>query len=129
MWMVIFNEPGGCVDGCDGDDLFNPAAVVDVVYVAGNVVGGQGTSTFSGRRAAGDNSGSLFAALGAPAPGLIDPLAAELHLIVRDHGEAIPGQIPAQIHTFEGACTPDSSFGLGTGPNACLDVQFSVHIP
>lgn len=129
VWVVIFNEPAGCEDGCDGDDLFNPAAVVDVVYLAGGVVGGQGTSTFSGHRAAGDNSNSLFAALGAPAPGLIDPMAAEMHLIVRDHGPAIPGQIPAQIHTFQGACTAASSFGLGDGPNACEDVQFSVHLP
>jgi hypothetical protein len=100
---------------------------VDVVYVAGNVAGGSGKATFAGRRAVGDNSKSLFAQLGAPAPGLIDPHGAELHLIPRDHGPAIPGQIPGQIHTFEGGCTPESSFGLGNGPNTCADIQFSVH--
>jgi len=129
MWMVIFNEPAGCSGACGGDDLFNAAAVVDVVYVAGNVVGDAGTSTFSGRRSAGDNSGSVFAAVGLPAPGLIDPFAAEVHLVVRDHGEAIPGQVPAQINTFEGACTVESSFRLGDGSYPCLDVQFSVHLP
>jgi hypothetical protein len=129
MWAVVFNEPDGCVDGCDEGDLFNAAAVVDVLYVAGNIAGGAGTSTFSGRRMAGDNSGSLFAALGAPAPGLVDPIGAEVHLIVRDHGPAVPGLVPAQIQSFEGGCTPASSFGLGTGTYACVDVQFSVHNP
>ena len=130
MWMVVFNTPGECTDPCGEDDVApGNAAVVDVIYVAGNVVGSSGTATFSGRRAAGDNSKSLFAQLFAPAPGLIDPHLAEMHLIVRDHGPAIPGQISSQIQTFEGACTAESSFGLGTGDNVCEDVQFSIHLP
>ena len=131
MWMVVFNEPDECATTpCTLDDVEpGTAAVVDVIYVAGNVVGSNGTATFSGRRAAGDNSKSLFAQLGAPAPGLIDPHLAEMHLVVRDHGPAIPGQISSQIQTFEGACTGGSSFGLGTGDNVCEDVQFSIHLP
>ena len=129
MWAVVFNEPEGCIDGCDEGDLFNPDAVTDVLYVAGNIAGGPGTSTFSGLRAAGDNSVSLFAALGVPAPGLVDPLGAEVHLIVRDHGPKVPGLVPAQIHSFEGGCTPASSFDLGTGTYACMDIQFSIHNP
>lgn len=129
MWVVIFNVPGECSDECGEDDLFIEDVGVDVLYVGGNVVGGSGKATFAGRRNVGDNSNSLFDMLGVASPGLVDPHGSELHLIVRDHGEAIPGQIPAQIHTFEGACTADSSFGLGDGPNVCADVQFSVHMP
>ena len=130
MWVVIFNNPGACTAPCDDDDVApGTAAEVDVVFVAGHVLGGSGKATFSGRRAAGDNSKSLFAQFGAPAPGLTDPHGAELHLIVRDHGPKIPGQVPDQIQTFEGACTAASSFGLGNGPNTCADVQFSVHLP
>lgn len=130
MWMVIFNDPGSCSDDeCGENDLFNPDAVVDVVYVAGNIAGGDGTSTFAGHRNVGDNSTSLFGMLGVPAPGLIDPHVAEMHLIVRDHGPALPGQIPGQIQTFEGACTGASSFGLGSGDYECEDVQFSIHQP
>ncbi len=130
MWMVVFNVPGECTDPCDDDDVApGTSAQVDVIYVAGNVAGGSGKATFSGRRAAGDNSKSLFAQFSAPAPGLIDPHVAEMHLIPRDHGPAIPGQIPSQIQTFEGGCTPGSSFGLGDGPNTCADIQFSVHLP
>jgi hypothetical protein len=129
MWAVIFNDPSGCVGPCDEPDLFNPAAVVDVVYVAGHVVGGSGQATFSGHRNVGDNSGSLFAQLGAPAPGLVDPHGAEIHFIVRDHGPAVAGMIPAQIHTFQGGCDAASSFGLGNGTYPCEDVQFAVHMP
>ncbi len=131
MWMVAFNVPGECATSPCGPADVAPgtAAVVDVIYVGGNVAGGNGKATFSGRRAAGDNSKSLFAALGAPAPGLTDPLGAEMHLVVRDHGAKIPGQVPSQIHTFEGACTPESSLGLGSGGYDCADIQFSIHQP
>ena len=131
LWMVVFNVPGECATSPCGEADVAPGtdAEVDVIYVAGHVVGGSGKATFSGRRATGDNSKSLFAQFGAPAPGLTDPLGAEMHLIVRDHGPAIPGQIPDQIHTFEGACTPASSFGLGDGGYECEDIQFSIHQP
>jgi hypothetical protein len=131
MWMVVFNVPGNCATSPCGEADVVPGttAVVDVIYVAGNVVGGSGRATFSGRRATADNSKSLFAQFSAPAPGLTDPYGAEMHLIVRDHGPKIPGMVPGEIHTFEGACTPESSFGLGGGPNTCTDVQFSVHEP
>ncbi len=131
MWMVVFNEPDECATTpCTGDDVApGTAAVVDVIYVAGNVVGSSGTATFSGRRAAGDNSKSLFTQLGADAPGLIDPRVAPMHLVVRDPGPAIPGQHPSQLQTFDAACTPASSFGLGSGANVCADVQFSIHLP
>lgn len=129
MWVVVFNVPGECATSPCGEADIVPgtSAVVDVLYVGGNVAGGSGKATFSGRRVAGDNSKSLFAQLGAPAPGLTDPHGAELHLLPRNHGPAIPGQIPSQIQTFEGACTAASSFGLGDGPNTCADIQFSIH--
>lgn len=131
MWMVVFNVPDECATTpCTGDDVApGTAAMVDVIYVAGHVVGGSGKATFSGRRAAGDNSKSVFADLGAPAPGLIDPLTAEMHLVVRTHGPKVPGQVSSQIHTFEGTCTPGSSFGLGDGGNECEDIQFAIHSP
>jgi len=131
LWMVVFNVPGECATTPCGEADVAPgtSAVVDVVYVAGNVAGGSGKATFSGRRAAGDNSGSVFAQLSAPAPGITDPHGAEMHLLVRDHGPAIPGQIPNQIMTFGGGCTLESSFGLGDGDYTCEDIQFSIHLP
>lgn len=127
-WLVIFNNPTGCVDGCGEDDLFNPDAHVDVVYLAGRVSNRRGRITLHGRRSVRNKSGSLFALLGAPAPGLVDPKGAELHVIVRDHGPPIRGQVRRQLRTFEGGCTPETSFDLGDGSYECADVQFAVHL-
>ena len=130
LWLVVFNVPGECSGPCDEPDVVpGTDAMVDLLAVSGHVVGGSGKATFSGRRSVGDNSGSLFVQFGAPAPGLIYPYGAELHLVLRDHGPAIPGQIPNQIMSYEGGCTPESSFGLGDGDYMCEDIQFSVHMP
>lgn len=138
LWMVVFNQPSNCSPpGCGEDDLFAPMAMADVMYTAGKVIGGSGRATFAGRRGEGDNSGSLFAALGLPSPGLIDARMAEIHFVVRSHGPKIPAMVDEMIHTFNGACqNPGPPFPdplppeLGApGPNTCMDVQFAVHEP
>ncbi len=58
-------------------------------------------------------SGAIFGG------GLIDSLAAEVHLIVRSHGEMIPMAMPAQINSFGGGCVI----------NVCVDVQAAIHLP
>src|SRR6056297_877377 len=40
LWVVIWNEPENCVDGCDGPDLLTEAALPDMLYGAGTIVGG-----------------------------------------------------------------------------------------
>lgn len=129
-WWVVWNAPENCLTSpCTEDDLFNSAVVSDVIYAAGNVVGGAGKSAFAAYLSEGDNSGSIFPDFGLPAPGLIDAETAEIHLVVRSHGQAIPGLIDAQIHSFGGGCSgfPPS---LGTpGPNTCEDIQFAIHLP
>lgn len=80
--------------------LFNEPGPPNVVYLAGHVVGDDGQATFSGHLSS---------------PDLTNPLGAEIHLVVRDHGEAIPGQIPSLIHTGGGGCP-------------CTDVQVSIHV-
>ena len=118
VWWIVFNNPEECVDGCNGADLSNPDVNGDVIYAAGNVVGGNGTSNFAAHLNEGDNDGSIFeGAFGFPGSGLIDAETAEIHLVVRSHGQAIPGMIDEQIHTFNGGCPP----------NDCDDVQFSIH--
>lgn len=138
LWIVVFNLPENCsAPGCGEDDLFDPSAMVDVMYTAGTVIGGSGKATLAGHRAEGDNSGSLFGALGLPSPGLIDARTAEVHFVVRSHGPKIPGMVDDMIHTFNGGCqNPGPPFPdplppeLGApGPNTCMDVQFAVHLP
>ncbi|NIT57155.1 MAG: hypothetical protein GWN00_13245, partial [Aliifodinibius sp.] len=67
-----------------------------------------------------------------PSPGLENPLGAEVHLVVRTHEEAIPEFLPDMIRTFNGGCTypPGVPTNFGApGPNACEDIQFSIHQP
>lgn len=134
VWWVIFNNPDECenpVDGltaCSEPDLFNPATGPSILYAAGNIVGGTGTSTFADALQVNDVSGCQppwdeFDLCGA---GLEDPYASEIHLIVRTHGPKIPGMVNEQINTFAGGCTPESSFGAGDGPNECADLQFAA---
>jgi hypothetical protein len=116
IWWVVFNNPNECVDGCDETDLGNPNVAGDVIYAAGHVVGNNGTAHFAAHLNEGDSGGSLFPQ---PSPGLIDAQTAEIHLVVRSHGPAIPGMIPEQIHTFNGGCPP----------NVCENVQFAIFQP
>ncbi|MDQ3954974.1 MAG: hypothetical protein M3285_05430, partial [Actinomycetota bacterium] len=52
--------------------------------------------------------------------GLVDAQAAEIHLVVQDHGVAHedPALLEQQITQFQAACNP-----------TCADIQFSVHPP
>lgn len=138
LWMVVFNHPANCSPpGCGVDDLFAPAVMSDVLYTNGSVIGGSGKASFGGHRREGDNGGSVFAALGLPAPGIIDSRMAEIHFVVRSHGPKIPGMVDEMIQTFNGGCqNPGPPFPdplppqLGVaGPNTCVDVQFAVHLP
>ena len=114
LWVVAFNEPGECDDGCNGPDL-GPAKG-DVMYGTGHVVGGNGKANFSAHISVGD--------VGDFETGIIDPLTAEIHIVVRTHGEAIPGMIDEQIHTFlGGGCTFQSE------TDACVDEQFAIFPP
>jgi hypothetical protein len=125
IWWVIFNAPDACVgeETCVEADLFNPDAQPGVHYAAGNVVGGSGRGHFGGALRVGDTADAI---LGGP---LTAPRAAEVHLIVRSHGPAVPGIIPEQIHTFGGGCDGESGGPPGAEGFACFDPQFSVHIP
>ena len=149
LWVVIWNAPQNCEDGCDGFDLFTETALPDMLYGAGNVVGGSGQATFSGRIQVGDASGSVQAPLGLAANGLMYPYDAEIHFIVKDHGPKLPAYMPDMIQTLAGGCTDtgipvagapspwnafagspyyNEEYGL-LGPNTCLDILASVHQP
>jgi hypothetical protein len=120
MWFGVYNNPDACAASpCDFPDALNPATEADFLYAAGHVIGGSGQATFAGHRSVGDTEGSIFSGVG-----LLNPMGAEIQLIVRSHGPAIPGMTDEQISTFNGGCNPgEPNEGL------CEDVQFSVHQP
>ncbi len=140
MWWVIFNNPEECVapipglSQCGEADVFgepfgDTPVKVSVQFAAGNIVGGTGTASFGAHLDEGElPSGDGQVVFGS---GLIDAKKAEVHLVVRTHGKAIPPLGMAQITTFGGACTAETDpTGVGpTGPNECADVQFAAHQP
>lgn len=144
LWVVVWNAPELCIDGCDGIDLFTEAARPDMLYGAGTVVGESGRATFSGRIRVGDASGSVQAPIGLAANGLTDPYDAEIHFIVKDHGPKLSAYMPDMIHTLAGGCTDSGIPTAGApspwnaydgpeygerGPNTCEDVLASAHLP
>jgi hypothetical protein len=90
--------------------VFNPNGSVSVQYAAGHVIDEGGAAEFGGYLQEGDTDGVIN-----EGPGLLDATAANVVLVVRDHGPAKPDIIEQQIHTF-GACNP-----------TCTDLQISMH--
>jgi hypothetical protein len=116
LWWVVFNNPAACIGECDLPDLFNPIVQASVQFASGHVIGGEGVADYGAYLSEGDTSGCAAEFL--PCSGLIDSRAALVHLIVRSHGQALPGAIDEQIGSFNGGCNP-----------TCENVQASVHEP
>jgi hypothetical protein len=135
VWWVIFNNPEECAGQpgspfrCAEADLFDPAVEASVQYAGGHVVGNSGRYTVGSYLSEGDTTNCPFEAFGEGflCAGLIDARQADVHLVVRSHGPVLTEFMPSQIKSFDAACTPESSEGLGDGPNTCADLQFAVH--
>ncbi|GJM28004.1 MAG: hypothetical protein DHS20C17_06390 [Cyclobacteriaceae bacterium] len=138
-WWIIFNNPENCTDGICGDDpdfadLINGEETgLAMLYASGSVSKKNGESVFvaylkEGQLTEGVN-GKL---LGQPERVLAEGNAghAQVNLVVRSHGPAIPGQIMEQIGSHGGGCVTDfppfSQIPVNEGE--CADIQASVHI-
>ena len=124
VWWVLFNNPAACATApCKGSDLSNPETVGMVGYATGGVVEASGQAHFEATLTMGDNSIALDNGDGfpfelvEPAPGLINPMRAEIHAVVRTHGTAL-GDPTEQLTTFGGGCNPE-----------CTNVQAALHLP
>ncbi len=118
MWWVVFDNPEECSDiptlGCDASDLANPLVNGGAKGVAAHMVGSSGRASFGARL----NLGDVLDGGGAPTFNTFDDLlGSEMHLVVRNHGPALPGQLAEQFSEFNGGCPP----------NSCANVQASVH--
>jgi hypothetical protein len=93
-----------------------------VQFAAGHVVGSSGAYNV------GDTSGCAFLAFGEGflCAGLIDAQEADVHLVVRTHGPALPAFFPEQFGSFDGACTR-ARWVWATVQTPALDMQFAVH--
>lgn len=109
LWWIIFDNPE-----IPGPPTLNTAAV-------GHIVGASGKGNFSAHLN--------------PGPNFTNPLTAEVHLILRSHGPAVPGMIPDQIHTWDEGCDPELTPPTGPGNiwsdsdevGSCIDVQVAMH--
>lgn len=137
VWWVIFNNPSACSDGeCGENDVLPPPgnaeAEVSVLWTGmGTIVGPDRMGHFSASLGVGLDAAPGQVLFG---EGLTNSMGAEIHLIVRYHGPAMWDDATAlveQLSTFQGSCTPDSSLGIGTDPNAfgCFDAQAAIHMP
>jgi hypothetical protein len=125
-WWVIFNNPGACSEACGEDDIFifdaqgnlspNPEADISILWAAGNVAGASGAATFSAYLAEDRPTGEVVVG-----QGLQNAVGAEVHLVVRAHGDASVDKLYQQLNSFE----PPSA--LGGVCDICQDVQFAIH--
>lgn len=133
MWVVVFNFPEYCFEGCGLDDLpITPGGdprVEPSVLRGGNSIVSKGKGNITGRVKVGDASEALFG------PGLLEgrARAAEIHFILRYHGPPISGHVHEQLHYVWGGCAlaneghPDHVPANGGFP--CYDPQSGAFIP
>lgn len=119
-WWVIFNHPSACTNPineigslCGLDDLFGVGVDASVLFATGHVVGNGNHANFAAHLLVGDTDGALFG------PGLTNPEGAEVHIIVRTHGEMIPELVAGQISSVDVACDI----------NVCEDLQAAAFVP
>lgn len=105
-WWLIWNNPDACQNPnpilvgtqCTLADKGNSEVGFSVVYGTGHVVGSNGVGNFGSYLKKDDLTKVRSGA------GLTNPMGAEIHVVVRYHGELEAGIVPEEIHTFGGGC-------------------------
>jgi hypothetical protein len=122
VWMIVFNNPGGCISegGCGEEDVFeNPfPGEVCIAYFAGGRVQSNRRAAFGASYEKGGKMGTLFC-FSDTGETLEDPATAELHFILRTHERYLPEIAHEQITTVDGGCDVQT----------CDDTQAAVFLP
>ncbi|MEL6562545.1 MAG: hypothetical protein AAFQ94_30525 [Bacteroidota bacterium] len=134
LWVITWGAPENCLDPaiCRMGDIFNPTVQADALAGGGKVVRSSRIDIRASYVAAGDTEDSVNPfLLGVPAVGLVNPMTAEVALVIRTHGPVIPELLDSQLNTYNGGCRfdflpPIPQLGE-PGPNICQDIQFSRH--
>jgi hypothetical protein len=132
LWFVVINNP----DACDarpctaGYILANPDEVqLNVTWAGGLLMSDEARPKFSAFFPVGEVPQGWFD------NDLTNPLGAEIHLVINDHGPFIPEMAATMLNTYRGGCTdeslpppfPDTAKADGEpGPNACRLVQVVI---
>lgn len=144
LWFVAINDPEGCFDptaaaagkkkraeDCTSFDVLKRSEVTqsDVGYGGGIIVGADGSASFNWHQSEGPLSGGWFG------HGLVSSRAAEIHLVINDHGPVIEGRVDRMLATYRDGCRDDSipapmpataRVQGEAGPNTCRLVQFAI---
>jgi hypothetical protein len=133
MWWIVFNNPEMCTNGEGGFRCGEPDLIImggdeaiegTVLHAGGQIIGPDGAGHFGSYLAVGDTDGVMI-----EGPGLTNPLGADVHLVLRDHGPVQDGLFVDALTSYGGGCT-EAPEGTGTlGDYACTQPQFAVHEP
>ena len=127
-WWVIFNNPEECIadGGCRGynGDVDRPGVEGDILFADGFVVTEE-EPVFHAHLDVGDVSGSVGMQLrGVPPTGIVHPLGADVHIVIRSHGPVVPEIEELMITTVHGGCTKKLEKGiLPDEVGECSDIQ------
>lgn len=132
VWVAVVNNPAACQDTpCSPADILKrPETNGQLTYGTGHVAGSSGEAGFGGGLTRGPLPDGWLADRG-----LDDPLGAEVHLVLNDHGPVIPELMPEMIQTYRAGCTdeslppifPATAKADGTpGPNTCQLRQVAI---
>ena len=106
MWLLVWNHPedctapGNCAPPPEGPDV--PDSVVFATGVVVNSSGVAGRRGNLGTRLEVGETSRVIA--GAVQAGLTNPLGAEVHAVIADHGDVLPDLINAQLSTPNAGC-------------------------
>jgi hypothetical protein len=140
LWWVIFNRPENCSNGqCGLDDVFlvdetgtilkdevgapqpnvtgRAATEVSQLSGPGTIVDEAGKAKILARLPVGDTNETQFGS------GLLHPMTADVHLVLRTHGPAVPSVVREQLTTEWGGC-PE-----GWPKDPCRNIQLAAHLP
>lgn len=115
VWWIVHNYPEYCTERpCTLTDEENPLVQASVLNATGSVIGPRGIGNFAASLGVGGpyRGEVLFG------PGLVNPLGADVLLVVRYHGPVIPEILTEQLTTYDGGCSI----------NACSDEQIALHL-
>ena len=133
LWVAIVNNPEACTNSpCGPDVLGNPDVVQSEMLQGDNLLYTDEAimefTTFIPVGEAPEGEGWF-------GNGLTNPMGAEIHLTVQDHGELIPEMAGTMLNTVRGGCTDESvpppypEIGHNDGepgPNTCRGIQLAI---
>ena len=130
VWWVLFNNPEACFNGCNGDDLGNPAVMGSVFFATNGVVDRNGVAHFRAHLEEGEMPSAPGSVL-LPGPPLMDAQRTEIHVVVRYHGPVVERILTKQLTTHWGGCSvPGPAVVVDPVPEdrvyPCYDPQATV---